>query len=286
MCGVPGTRAFGERSRSHPITAVALAIAAGGLLVAAAQNAELTPEQQREFLREAEIVNSRPIGKGITGSLRLTLSDGKVTHDAAFQSIDDRASDEDRRQMRRRAGELNFVDSYKYNIAAYEIARLLDLDSMMPTTVARRHRGRNGSLTWWVDNVLMDEAEREKTAAQPPSPLNFQRQRMRMVVFAELVGDVDRNKGNVLYTKDWRVVMIDFTRAFRLHRDLRQPATLMTIERGLWERLQKLTRADVRRVADSFLTLEESAAVMARQEELVEHYRELINKRGQAAVLY
>ena len=47
---------------------------------------------------------------------------------------------------------------------------------------------------------------------QPASPLDFQRQRMRMVVFAELIGDVDRNKGNVLYTSDWRVIMIDFTR--------------------------------------------------------------------------
>src|SRR3712207_1514716 len=87
--------------------------------------AQLTPEQQRAFLRTAAVVSSRPIGRGVTGSLRLTLSDGTVTHDAAFQTVDERASDEDRRQLRRRAGELNFVDSYKYNIAAYEIARPL-----------------------------------------------------------------------------------------------------------------------------------------------------------------
>jgi hypothetical protein len=122
------------------VTAVVVLVATS----AAQQDVRLAPDQQREFLRSAEVVSSRPIGKGITGSLRLTLSDGKITHDAAFQSIDDRASDEDRRQMRRRAGELNFVDSYKYNIAAYEIARLLGVDDMMPVTVPRRYQGRNG----------------------------------------------------------------------------------------------------------------------------------------------
>jgi hypothetical protein len=254
--------------------------------VAAAQDAQLTPEQQREFLRTAKVISSRPIGKGITGSLRLTLSDGTTTHDAAFQTIDDRTSEEERRQMRKRAGELNFVDSYKYNIAAYEISRLLGVDDMMPVTVQRRYQARVGSLTWWVDDVLMDEAEREKNNHQPPSALDFQRQRMRMVVFAELIGDVDRNKGNVLYTKDWRVIMIDFTRAFRLHRELRVPASLTTISRGLWERLQKLTRDQLRRATDAYLTLEESGAVMRRHQLLVEHYTRLIKLHGEGSIVY
>lgn len=270
----------------NKVLATTAAIALVSVTAVAGQDARLTPQQQREFLLTAKVINSRPIGRGVTGSLRLTLSDGKVTHDAAYQSIEDRASEEDRRQMRRRAGEVNFVDSYKYNIAAYEIARLLALDDMMPVTVERRYMGRTGSLTWWVDNVLMDEAEREKSDKQPPSPLAFQRERMKMVVFAELVGDVDRNKGNVIYTTDWRVIMIDFTRAFRLHRTLRQPAQLTTIARGLWERLQKLTRDDVSRATDDQLTLQEMGAVMQRQRELVEHYTRLIRERGEPSVLY
>lgn len=267
----------------------ALAAAVALLVVAptaAAQDARLTAEQQREFLRTADIVSSRPIGKGVTRSLRLTLSDGTLTHDAAFQTIDDRLSSEERRQMRKRAGELNFVDSYKYNIAAYELARLLGLEDMMPATVPRYYRGQRGSLTWWVDDVLMDEAERETTQTQPPSPVGFQRQRMKMLVFAELVGDMDRNKGNVLYTKDWRVIMIDFTRAFRLHLEPRRPATLTTISRDLWERLQKLTRSDVDRAADDFLTPEETGALMRRHGLLVEHYRRLIKQYGEGSVLY
>jgi hypothetical protein len=265
--------------------AVGLAIACG-LVLSGQERARLTVDQQRAFLLKADIVNARPAGKGITGTLRLTLSDGNITHDASFQSIDDRPSLEDRRRMRRRAGELNFVDSYKYNIAAYEIARLLNVDEMMPVTVERRYRGVPGSLTWWVDDVLMDETEREKSSTPPPSPVEFQRQRMAMFIFAELVGDVDRNKGNVLYTKDWRVVMIDFSRAFRLHDGLRQPAGLTTIDRRLWERLQAISKHDVSRAVETHLTPEEAAAVMRRQQTLVAHYQQLIKKHGDRIVLY
>lgn len=255
-------------------------------VAAAARQAALTPEQQREFLRTARVVEAQPIGRGVTGSLRLTLSDGITTHDAAFQSIDDRASMEDRRQGRRRAGEVNFTDSYKYNVAAYEIARLLGLDDMMPVTVERSWQGRRGSLTWWVDDVLMDEAGRAASNARPPSPLDFQRQRMRMAVFAELVGDVDRNQGNVLYTRDWRVIMIDFTRAFRLHHALREPRVLLSIERNLWQRLQQVSRADLERATGVLLTLEEVGALSRRREAMVEHYTRLIRERGEAVVVY
>ena len=251
-----------------------------------AQDVRLTPDQQRNFLLTAKVIESRPIGRGITGSLRLTLSDGTVTHDASFQSIDDRTSPAARQRMEKRAGELNFVDSYMYNIAAYEISRLLGLDDMMPVTVERRWQSKTGSLTWWVDDVLMDEAAREMSPVQPPRPVDFHRERLKMSVFAELVGDVDRNKGNILYTKDWRVVMIDFTRAFRLHRDLRHPQQLLSIERTLWQRLQALTRDALRRATDRYLTLEETAGVMYRHERLVEHYTRLISERGESTVLY
>jgi len=246
----------------------------------------LTPEQQRQFLLEAAVVASRPAGKGITGSLRVTLSDGTVTHDAGFQSIDDRMSPADVARGRKRAGERNFVDSYKYNIAAYEIARLLGVDDMMPVTVERRIRGRIGSLSWWVDDVMMDEAEREKAAAVPPEPLAFSRQRQRMTIFAELVRDVDRNKGNVLYTKDWRVVMIDFSRAFRLDRTLRAPEAVQQCDRALYGKLRELSEADVTRVAANYLTGGETASLMARRLLIVERLDELIRKRGEAVVLY
>lgn len=268
------------------IGVVVVALLASTVDVGVWQAAQLTPQQQREFLKNAEITGGRPIGRGVTGALRLTLSDGTITHDAAFQTIDDRTSAVDRVRGRRRAGELNFVDSYKYNIAAYELAGLLGVDHMMPVTVERRWQGKPGALTWWVDDVLMDENERQKTDTMPPSSLDFIKQQMTMTIFAELVGDVDRNKGNILYTRDWRLIMIDFTRAFRLHRDLREAAPLTRIERRLWERLQQTSRGQWSEALDKWLTSEELGALEGRRTSLIEHFTRLINTRGESVVLY
>jgi hypothetical protein len=241
---------------------------------------------QAEFLRTAKVVSSRPAGKGITGTLRLTLSDDRFTHDASFQSIDERYSDDDVRRGRRRAGELRFVDSYHYNIAAFELAKLLGLGHMMAVTVERRLDGKLGSIAWWVDDVLMDEADRDAKNAQPPDPRDFNFQRQRMFVFAELVRDMDRNKGNVVYTRDWKVVMIDFSRAFRLERTLRSPAALQICDRQLLARMEQLTNDAVRRAAGNHLTGFEIDSLIARRDLIVQHFRKLVQERGEERVLY
>ena len=113
------------------------------------------PEAIEQFLLTAEIVGARPIGRGVTNSWRLTLSDGTTTHDAAFQSID-------RRKLVARVGrrtELQFADSYHFNIAADRLARLLGLDDLVPVSVERSWQGRRGALTWWIDEAW-DESER------------------------------------------------------------------------------------------------------------------------------
>ena len=72
-------------------------------------------------------------------------------------------SAENLRRGKKIAGELRFVDSYRYNIAAWELARLLQLAEMVPATVERSYAGQRGALSWWVDDVMMDEEERERT---------------------------------------------------------------------------------------------------------------------------
>src|SRR5262245_6985561 len=80
----------------------------------------LTPSQMETFLLKARIVRTRPAGEGVTGSERVTLSDGVLTHDAQVQTIDVAKSEF-------KAGgytEFDFRDCYCYNIAAYRLARL------------------------------------------------------------------------------------------------------------------------------------------------------------------
>jgi hypothetical protein len=272
------------------VTAVLFALGSVGTRAhdqaARSESPTLDVPAQVEFLRTAKIVAWRPIGRGVTGARRLTLSDGRVTHDAAFQSVDERSSTEDLRQGRRRAGERLFVDSYRYNIAAYQLATLLGLAHMMPVTIERMVDGRRGALSWWVDDILMDETEREAKNEQSPSGLTLNHKRQRMFVFAELVYDTDRNKGNVLYTKNWDVVMIDFTRAFRLHHTLRAVDGLEICDRHLFVRLQQLTPTDLERVTGEWLTDPEREAIMKRRDLIVARLQQLIRERGEARVLY
>lgn len=248
----------------------------------------LTVDEQLAFLETARIVETRPIGKGVTGALRVTLSDGSTTHDAAFQSVDERANPTDISIGRRRAGEIRFVDAYRYNIAAWELARLVGLGHMMPPTIERKVGTVNGALSWWVDDVLMDEEERMATRAQPPQGkgLTFVRQRQEMFVFAELVRDTDRNKGNVIYTTDWQVIMIDFTRAFRLETTLRQPETLISCGRETLANLRTLTEEGVQRAVGPHLTEWEIESMLKRRDLIVERYDKLIAERGETAVLF
>lgn len=250
--------------------------------VAPAAAPALPVEAQLAFLSSARIVSTRQIGKGITGALRVVLTDGTRTHEAAFQSI----AEEPRLDGRKRAGELRFADHYRYNIAAWRLASHLGLGHMMPPTVQRDVQGKRGALSWWIDDVMMDEAERELKNLQPPNALAFIRQRLRMNVFAELVRDTDRNKGNVVYTSDWRVIMLDFSRAFRLETPLRTPSQLAMCDRALLTAMRALTRADVEAAVDGHLTTDEIKAILARRDLLVAHFDQLIATRGANIVLY
>ena len=124
----------------------------------AAAEPSLSPEQTERFLATAEIKSGRLIGKGVTSPWRLTLSDGVVTHDAAFQAVD-----RERDNVRFKGGreEKNFRDYYGYNIAAYRLARVLGYDDLVPVSIERTWQGKKGALTWWV-NKKWDEDERLK----------------------------------------------------------------------------------------------------------------------------
>ena len=242
----------------------------------------LSPDQIREFLLTAKIIKHKDLGKGITRPTRLTLSDGTLTHDAVFSSVQETQS-----VMKYAGGrtELDFVDSYAYNIAAYRLAELLGLDGMMPVTVEREWDHRKGSLAWWID-ATMDEEARLNKKIQPPDREDWNRQMYRMRVFAQLVADTDRNLGNVLIDPDWKLWMIDFTRAFRHTRKLLAPGDLQRCDRQLLARLRELTAEAVEAKTKPFIERAEIEPLMARRDAIVTAIEKLVAERGEDRVLY
>jgi hypothetical protein len=251
------------------------------LSVFATEEPALTKDQIQQFLLTAKVVKSHQSNKGITNPWRLTLTDGSVTHDASFQAVDEHR---DRMEMVR-GTELGFVDSYKYNIAAYRLAELLGIDDMMPVYVERHWGGNSGSISWWLP-VKMDEVERHKQGLTPPDPDAWNKQMYKIRVFDELVYDTDANLTNVLIGQDWRIWRVDFTRAFRRFKDLKDPKDLVRCDRQLFEKLKTLDANQVAKQTKNYLNKEEVKFVMARRDKIVTQFQKLISEKGENEILY
>ena len=109
----------------------------------AATPAQWTDAQKEAFLLEAKVVKRRNAPSGITNSRRATLQKDGVEHDAHIQYVD-----EQKAQMSLSTGiELDFRDSWRNNVAAYRLDRLLGL-RMVPVTVMRSDEQKGASFTW------------------------------------------------------------------------------------------------------------------------------------------
>jgi hypothetical protein len=261
---------------------VALACVVIPLAATAADDAALTKDQIKVFLQTAEVINSKPSAKGVTHPWRLTLSNGTITHDASFQPIDEHKS-----EMKLESGkvELGFVDSYKYNLAAYQLAELIGLDDMLPVYVERKWQGKTGSLSWWLP-VKMDDADRVLKKIVAPDTDKWNKQMYRVRVFDELVYDTDPNLTNVLIGEDWTIWRVDFSRAFRTLKDLREPKNLVKCDRQLFEKLKALKADELTEKTKRYLTKSEVNSVMARRDKIVATFQTLIAEKGEKEVLY
>ncbi len=251
-------------------------------LVMAADESAPNKEQIKHFLLTAKVVGSKQTAKGVTQPWRLTLSDGTLTHDASFQPIDEHKTNVTLASGRT---EMNFVDSYKYNIAAYELAELVGLDNLIPVYVERSWKGNPGSLSWWLP-VWKDEEERVKQKLQPPDADAWANQMYKIRVFDQLVYDDDPNLTNVLIGADWTIWRVDFSRAFRLKKDLRNPGDLVRCDRQLFDKLKALDANELTEKTKHYLTKDEVKAVMARRDKIVAQFQKLSSEKGEKEVFY
>jgi hypothetical protein len=231
----------------------------------------LSLAEQERFLAKAKVVATREVSTGVTGTVQVTLDDGTRRHDASVQRID-----ETKKVFRAPGGkrELNFRDSWKFNLAAYHIAQLIGLDAV-PATVERSLGGMPASYTWWVDDVILDEGARQAKNIEAPDVRRWEHQVMTMRVFDALIANTDRNKGNLLIDKDWRAWYIDHSRAFRRSPELLAPEMIVRCDRRLLEALRALDPAALRKRTSRWLIDEEIAAVLARRDALVARFDKL-----------
>jgi hypothetical protein len=235
----------------------------------------LSDAQIEAFLRDAKVIKTKSVGKGVTGTIRATMTDGTLTHDAQIQQIEEKKTQFEAAG----AAEFNFEDSWRFNVAAYRVDRLIGLD-MVPVTVSRKWKSAPAAFTWWIDDVMMDEGKRLKDKTQPPDSGLWNEQMQLVRVFDQLIYNVDRNMGNLLIGKTWRVWAIDHTRAFRTQNTLKTPANVTRCDRQVVERLKQLNKDGLKKSIGEFVTDYQINGLLARRDKIVE----ILEKAGPSGV--
>ena len=174
-----------------------------------------------------------------------------------------------------------FMESYKAEIAAYKLDRMLGMN-MVPPVVERRIEGKDGAAIFWVDNVTGWSVAKPP---QGPEPM-WSLQLTRMKMFDLLIANIDRNQGNLIYDADWHLILIDHSRAFITKKDLKGIAPLGRVDRKLWEKMQALTMEDLNAGLDKWVGDKEKAALLTRRDLMAKNIQEMIAKRGEKFVFY
>jgi hypothetical protein len=136
-----------------------------------------------------------------------------------------------------------------------------------------------------IPGVMM-ERDRVRKKITPPGMEEWNAQVLASRLFHELIADTDVNMTNLLITKDWRLWLIDFSRAFRLTKTLQEPQRLTAVDRTLLAAVRSLTREEMERRLRRWVDRSRLDAVLARRDLIVRLFDDRIAAKGESAVLY
>jgi hypothetical protein len=212
-------------------------------------------QEVEEYLRTAECARLEGVGAAVTARKRCVLPPGGPVSRMSWNPLPPGIY-------------RGFRESYKAEIAAYELDKLLKTD-MVPPTVERELQGNKGSATLWVEPV------KPWAAVTPPLAYraHWERQVLRMKMFDDLMGYGDRNNANMLYDPEWNLILIDHSRAFRSDSEL--PQKLTGIDKDLWARMESLTRPQLDATLGPWLADDEVSAILKRRERMTAEVRSL-----------
>jgi hypothetical protein len=160
---------------------------------------------------------------------------------------------------------------------------MLGMDNVPPTTL-RSVNGEKGCMQIYVEKAF-DEEQRMKGKIEPPDPGKWNDRIQILRFFDNLVYNTDRNQGNILIDKNWKLWLIDHSRAFRQNDDLLNKAGMTEIDRGIWEKLQALDEQAIKDRLKPYLRKFEVDGLIKRRRKIIEHFKAEIAKRGESAVV-
>jgi len=226
--------------------------------------------EYEDFLKGAEVVRLEEIPVGVTKPVRGYFAPGGLLESMAFKSI-------------KPGLQTGYWESYRSEMAAYELDKLLDLQ-MIPPTVEKRVKGELGAAVMWVSPVRTF-----KQMGGPPTPPpehfdSWNRQLAKAKMFDNLINNRDPNLGNWLVDPAWNLILIDHTRAFAAGKDMVHKVN--RIEKGLWERMLGLEAASLKPALDPYLDGGQIKDILQRRDRMKKDIDKRIAERGEAAVFF
>ena len=281
------------RKREHPreveisMLSVRLTLAAVAALVPmmleGSYGLPMTGDEAEAFLRDARIVSMKPIGVGITKPMKVSLSDGVRTHHAVWKSVNEVRLG----VVKGRNGgfQMAFKDSYKYEVAAYELDKMLGFD-LVPPTVEREIDGKRGSLQLWVEGAFTELDRREKNL-ESYDHVSWSNQQYKLRLLQQLTYNDDaQNIRNVIYDPSFRVYCIDNSRSFRHFHSLADERGLRRFSRSAIVSLKALDAPTLKAKLGAWLDDIEMKAILARRDLLVALATTLAADLGDDAIYY
>lgn len=268
---------FGTRTLAIPLS----------LFLSAATQAPhglpLQGEEAEEFLKSAKVVGRRTLEVGITRPEQFTLSDGNRTLKAVCKTVDQFRPGITR--FDQGGFEVDFQDSYKNEVAAYELDKILGLN-LVPPTVERTIQGQRGCLQLWVEGS-MTELDRKKKNLRTSDPQSWNEQMFKVRLLHQITHNTDFNNiRNILVDPDFRIYAIDHSRSFRLSETLLAEEDLVRFSRSALARLRRLDRATLEEKMGRWLSAKQIDALLKRRDLIVSRADRLVAEKGEEAVLY
>ena len=232
----------------------------------AASSARIWEGRNREFeayIAEAPIERFEAVPIGVTHPRRAFLKEGGLVASVAWKVLP--------------PGRPNgYWESYKSEIAAYELDKLLGMN-MVPVAVEKRWKSETAAAILWLAPI-----HQWKEVQARPKPDRFNRQAIMMKMFDNLICNKDRNMGNLLVDDDWNLFLIDHSRAFIDSKAL--PVPMVHVDRELWGRMLALDEATLTGALGKWVDRAGIRAIIARRDKMKTVIDGLVKKSGELSV--
>jgi hypothetical protein len=233
---------------------------------AASRSARIWEGRNAEFeayIRDTPIDHFEEVPIGVTHPKRAYFKSGGLVESVAWKIL----------PPGRPAG---YWESYKSEIAAYELDKLLDMN-MVPVAVEKKWNRDTAAAILWLKPI-----HAWKEMEPKPKPAKWVRQVSRMKMFDNFICNKDRNAGNLLVDDDWNLYLIDHSRAFVTDKDM--AVKMQTVDREFWERIQALDELNLTTALSQWVDKANIRAMLTRRDRMKVEIDKLVAANGELNV--